>query len=191
RSGVRSHRSKQVASPLRNEAGRSKRPGPDQGPGHRRGARDAGRRVGSDGRPREGGRGRSEGDREGGRRAGPPGGARSRPRGARRGRSAPAEGWRIVSALASLGDAYEAAAAEQGTAALARVHERGDAGYLPGSGMDAQAVLALCRMGLVRRETECPPDAPALAGVKATRWRYYVTGAGRRLLTGEAASAAP
>ena len=95
-----------------------------------------------------------------------------------------------MSALA-LSTVYEDAAAAQGMAALARVSEAGDAGFLPGSGMEAQVVIALCRMRLVTREIETPDDAPEIAGVKATRWRYRITDAGRRMLNGEDVDAGP
>jgi hypothetical protein len=82
-------------------------------------------------------------------------------------------------------------------AGLARVESAGDAGYLPGSvagleaGTDAVTLLALCRMGLVCREIETPDDAPEIAGVKATRWRYRITDAGRAMLRGEDVDAGP
>jgi hypothetical protein len=93
--------------------------------------------------------------------------------------------------MTALTAAFEDAAAAQGMAALARVSEAGDAGYLPGSGTEAQVVIALCRMRLVTREIETPDDAPEIAGVKATRWRYRITDAGRRMLNGEDVDAGP
>lgn len=88
--------------------------------------------------------------------------------------------------------AYEAEVARQGTAALERIATGGEAGYLPGSvrgveaGIDAVSLLALCRMGLCRREIEAPPDAPEINGVKARQWRYHLTDRGRAMLAGTA-----
>src|SRR5439155_27289791 len=59
-------------------------------------------------------------------------------------------------------------------AVLAKIAETGAEGYLlgqsgdPALGFEHDAILALIRFGHVEREIESPPDAPEIAGVKAT-----------------------
>lgn len=81
--------------------------------------------------------------------------------------------------------------------ALARVEAAEPEGYLPGSdasvgcGFDLDALNALRRLGLVVREIESPPDAPEIAGVKAQRFRYFLSARGKAKLDGTLAEHEP
>lgn len=91
----------------------------------------------------------------------------------------------------------EGTAERQLAETLARVEAAEPEGYLPGSdasvgcGFDLDALSALRRLGLIVREIESPPDAPEIAGVKATRYRYFVTERGRAKLDGTLAEHEP